>query len=142
MANEIREEYEVGHGKPPKGTRFKKGQSGNPKGRPKGSQNLSTILQQILKERVKITENGRVRKTTKAEAIFLQATNKAMAGKGGGFNDLLNALKAFGMEQPDDTVVPAPRERDKKVMVDLLRRLRESDAIENIQDAEPEENQR
>lgn len=31
--------YDVGYGKPPKDTRFKQGQSGNPKGRPKGSKN-------------------------------------------------------------------------------------------------------
>ena len=31
--------YDVGYGKPPKDTRFKPGQSGNPKGRPKGSKN-------------------------------------------------------------------------------------------------------
>ena len=36
--------YDVGYGKPPKATRFKKGQSGNPRGRPKGSRNKRPAL--------------------------------------------------------------------------------------------------
>ena len=44
--------YEVGYGKPPKHTRFQPGQSGNPRGRPKGTKNLKTDLEEELSERV------------------------------------------------------------------------------------------
>jgi Family of unknown function (DUF5681) len=53
---------DVGYGKPPQATRFKKGVSGNPKGRPKGSLNIATVFTKTLRERVVINEHGQ-RKT-------------------------------------------------------------------------------
>ena len=52
-------DYEVGYGKPPKAGRFKPGQSGNPRGRPKGTLNLKTDLQQELAERISVREGDR-----------------------------------------------------------------------------------
>lgn len=52
--------YDVGYGKPPVHTRFQKGQSGNPKGRKKGSKNLDTLVRQLLDERIPVnTPTGR-----------------------------------------------------------------------------------
>jgi Family of unknown function (DUF5681) len=48
------ENYRVGKGRPPRRTRWKKGQSGNPKGRPKGAKNLTTIFATILKHKVEV----------------------------------------------------------------------------------------
>jgi Family of unknown function (DUF5681) len=70
----------VGYGKPPKRTQFVMGQSGNPKGRPKGSQSFATILAKMGRERVKVIENGRTRYITKFEATMLQLVNKAASG--------------------------------------------------------------
>ena len=50
------EDYEIGYGRPPKQTRFKPGQSGNPKGRPRGRKNVHTILEETLYRPVTITE--------------------------------------------------------------------------------------
>jgi hypothetical protein len=71
---------EVGFGKPPKHTRFTKGRSGNPNGRPRGSRNASTLLDEALKERVSVSENGRRKKITKLEAILTQLVNRAAGG--------------------------------------------------------------
>ena len=49
----------VGPGNPPRHTRFKPGQSGNPNGRPKGSKNFATILQQQLTKKITITVDGK-----------------------------------------------------------------------------------
>src|SRR5882724_5648701 len=73
-------DYQVGYGKPPQHTRFKKGESGNPTGRPKGSKNLTTLLEKELKQRVMITENGRRRRITKQEAMVKHLVNKAVSG--------------------------------------------------------------
>jgi hypothetical protein len=80
MADEYKPEYAVGFGKTPRRTRFCKGQSGNPKGRPRGSKNLATMMEKVLKERVVISENGKRRRITKREALIKQLVNKAIAG--------------------------------------------------------------
>ena len=73
--------YEVGYGKPPRRTQFKPGQSGNPKGRPQGQRNLSTMLKEALNEKVTLREGDRTRKVPKALAIFLRILNNALQGE-------------------------------------------------------------
>src|ERR1700683_4792473 len=72
-------EDDVGYGRPPQATRFKPGQSGNPRGRPKGSVNLGTALNRTMRERIVIVEQGRRKTISKAEAIAKQAANRAVS---------------------------------------------------------------
>jgi len=72
--------YEVGYGKPPKHTRFAKGRSGNPKGRPKGSRNFSTIVRDALNMPVKIKDRYGEREVRAIEASVRQLAAKAAAG--------------------------------------------------------------
>src|SRR5208282_1497815 len=71
---------EVGYGKPPQATRFRKGQSGNPRGRPRGSRNFASLVEEALAEPVAINENGRRRKASKLQVIVKQLVNKAAQG--------------------------------------------------------------
>jgi len=73
-------EYEVGYKKPPTGARFEKGRSGNPKGRPKGSQNLATVIRRELLRPVRILENGKKRTVTRVGAVAAATAAKAMGG--------------------------------------------------------------
>jgi hypothetical protein len=79
--HEEEQDESVGYGRPPKQTRFKKGQSGNPAGRPKGALNLATILARILQEPVVVTEHGQKITITKLEAVIKQLTHQAMSGE-------------------------------------------------------------
>ncbi len=73
--------YTVGRGRPPMNSRFKPGQSGNPRGRPKGAKDLRTVLDAALGERVVVMENGRQRSYSKLELIIKQVVNKAAGGE-------------------------------------------------------------
>ena len=58
--------YDVGYRKPPKHGQFRKGRSGNPTGRKKGSHNLKTDLYDELFSKITISEGGRRRQITKS----------------------------------------------------------------------------
>ena len=68
-------DYEVGYKRPPAHSQFRKGQSGNPKGRPKGAKSFRTLAREALNEPVRVTENGRVRTLTKAAIGIKKVAN-------------------------------------------------------------------
>jgi hypothetical protein len=115
---------EIGFGKPPKRTQFKKGQSGNPRGRPKGKPNLATVLEKALREKVIINENGRRKIITTLEASVKQLVNKAAAGDPRAMQQL-TALARVGEERAADadTQKTAMTEVDHKVMEGVLKRF-------------------
>jgi len=116
--------YEVGFGKPPTQSRFKKGASGNPNGRPKGKRNLVTVLERTLRETIVIEENGMRRTVTKLEAAVKQLVNKAAAG------DLialrhLTALAKSADSQTVDAPTGQSEDADLKVLQGVLKRLKD-----------------
>jgi hypothetical protein len=114
----------VGYGKPPAKSRFQPGQSGNPKGRPKGSLNVTTILMKILRERVVITENGTRKTITKFEASLKQMVNKAASGDLRALTQLLPMI-AVAVEQSrteGSTSTEILKEREQEVLGNFLKR--------------------
>jgi hypothetical protein len=114
----------VGYAIPPKANQFKKGQSGNPKGRQKGSVGLSTIIRKSAKERVTVQENGTRKSMTKDEAAVKQLFNQAASGDHRAIKlmtDLMN-LHAAGTEPvpPRFTLTDA----DREVLIQMIARAR------------------
>ena len=119
---------EVGFGKPPRNTQFRKGVSGNPKGRPKGSKNVASILAMMARQRVRVTINGRVCHISKLEMVFMQLSNKAASGDLKAIRELLIAHRILAEPEPPAEASESFQERDTLVMKNMLNRIRSSDA--------------
>lgn len=88
-----------GYGKPPKEHQFKPGQSGNPKGRARGSRGLKTDLGAELRSRVTITENGKTRRATKQQVMLKSLVAKAAKGDSKAAAQVLAmTMQMFGIE--------------------------------------------
>ena len=72
--------YEVGRGRPPRATRWRPGQSGNLKGRPKGAKSLRRHLKEALDRTLAIQEKGKTRRITTREAIAITLVKRALQG--------------------------------------------------------------
>jgi hypothetical protein len=118
---------QVGYCKAPKHRQFVKGKSGNPRGRPKGSRNFATVLQDELKRRVPVTEDGKRKKITKREATAKQLANKAASGDLKAIPIVLNETRAYenaGAVDASTTEIVTPE--DQAVMESIVRRIREA----------------
>lgn len=73
--------YGVGYAKPPKETRFKKGVSGNPNGRPRKTPDLYTELTRVLLEPVTVTFECEPRRVTVQQALLLRLRGQALRGE-------------------------------------------------------------
>jgi hypothetical protein len=120
---EPKRDYDVGYGKPPKHSRFKPGQSGNPRGPKKGSRGLRKDLHKALGSTHSIRVNGRTITGTAQELAVIALTMRAAAGDIRANRQLFDlTMKIFG---PDDR----GRERgnlsslDQELFDRLMRRL-------------------
>lgn len=92
-------DYEVGRGKPPKHTQFKKGQSGNRNGRPKKDKDAAAALERVLDRKVTIQENGSRREIDFLEAIFYRQADRALKGSSKDLSEFLKILERFAPEK-------------------------------------------
>ena len=98
--------YEVGYRKPPRATQFKKGRSGNPRGRPKGALNLATDLAAELSEKVTVREDGRSRPISKQRALIKSLMAKALKGDTRAVAAVLALHARVVPEQPEPKAKP------------------------------------
>ena len=127
MPADPQRDYKVGYGKPPRHSRFTKGQSGNPRGRPAGAKNLKTLLNEALNEPVIVTENGGRRKVTKREAIITQLVNRSATADWRAIKILLDLVREIeGQSEPASPETSAFTAADEKVIEQLRARFFES----------------
>src|SRR5215469_4194622 len=127
--NQPEGEYKVGPGRPPLHTRFKKGQSGNPRG-PR-HKNLPALLVAALNEPVVVTSGGERRRITKREAVVAQLVDKSAGADLRATKMLLDMLQ--DIEKRAGTA-PAPEKSpftaaDEEVIENLLARLRRTASL-------------
>ncbi|MXU66596.1 DUF5681 domain-containing protein [Oceanomicrobium pacificus] len=114
-------EYEVGYGRPPKASQFKKGQSGNPKGRPKGAKGIRASLQRELEAKVTIREGNRQIRVSKAEAMVKRLSSNALKGDMKALALLLKLDSEQGARQEADVAEREPTGSLDPADLDMLR---------------------
>lgn len=123
--------YNVGYGKPPKHAQFKKGKTGNPKGRSKGHKNLATDLADQLDRRINVTSNGRRRSVTQQQAILIQLAARALQGDLKAATLLLNYRLYFEQRAKGEPASMPSLEEDRRILDRYFTRYRRSLDREN-----------
>ena len=119
--------YEVGYGKPPKSRQFKPGQSGNPRGRRKGTRNLRTYLREELSTRVTVNKDGKRRRLPKAALIASQLVNSAIKGNSRSIEYLMKLADMMEMEHSNEGSETAFSEAERKAVTAYLYSIKGAD---------------
>jgi hypothetical protein len=122
MSHDDERDYEVGYGKPPRHSQFKRGQSGNPRGRPAGSKNLGTLVSEALNEPVIVVENGGRRKISKREAIIKQLVNRSAKADWRAIKILLDIVRELESQIEPETAESSFSAADEKVIEQIKAR--------------------
>lgn len=91
-------DYPVGFKKPPKDKQFKPGQSGNPKGRPRGSRNFANVVRQATTAPVRVRRDGKSRTVPTQEAALMRLVEKALAGDHRALSELLKLAATYNVD--------------------------------------------
>jgi hypothetical protein len=110
--DEAERPYEVGYGRPPKDKQFKPGQSGNSKGRRKGSKSYSQIVKEVFCEELTIMENGRRLKVMALEVMLKKTRNLAISGK-------MDAQREAYKQVRDHLIVQLDKDAERAAVADM-----------------------
>jgi hypothetical protein len=114
-------DYTVGYRCPPKATQFTAGKSGNPKGRPNGSRPVGAILQEIIQQRVSVTENGRTRRIPVLEVMFRRLANDAMRSDQRAIKLLLSLVDRYAESSETALQLREMLAEDEAILAQYLR---------------------
>jgi len=94
------DDYKVGYGRPPLETRWRKGESGNPRKKPRRQETIVEMLDRLLLSPVNITLNGETKRVPSLEAIISQLQVKEMSGSASASRILLK-YRAFASQHAE-----------------------------------------
>ena len=104
-----------GYKRPPKASQFKKGQSGNPKGRPKGSKNNKTVFESLAATLIDGKLPGGKENVTLREGVIAKLASKALAGDARSMNKFIDTMQSY-----DDQNAHYCREAELRVIHHIL----------------------
>ena len=105
--------YEIGYRRPPTSSQFKKGQSGNKKGRPKGSKNFLTLLEHELSQTITVNENGKKKTISRMQAMVKRMVADALQGNLKSLMALVEILKRTGKFEENDSANQLPADYEE-----------------------------
>lgn len=118
----------VGYGRPPKAHQFAPGQSGNPKGRPPGSQNLRTMVVEELAQRISVREGGKKSTLTKGQILVKQVVADALRGSPKAIQTIIGLTGAdTGLDQQDNSKKLPVSQEEREILEALRKRLLPND---------------
>jgi hypothetical protein len=123
--------YVVGYGRPPKATQFAKGESGNPRGRPKGTRTVGAMLQEILRQKIAVTENGKTRRLPALEVILRRLANDAMRSEPRALKLLLALNDRYGESAQTDLHLNDILAEDKEILASFLNQTPRRDSTKS-----------
>ena len=129
----------VGYKHPPQHSQFKKGESGNPKGRPKGTKNLRTDLAEELTEKIIVTEGGQQLQVSKQRAMVKSMMAKAMKGDTSAAKALFNLVIGFEQVDSQERISLIMSDDDDEVMQAFKEKVRADILTESEADEDGEE---
>ena len=132
---------DVGYGKPPRHSQFKKGMSGNSKGRPRGTRNFVSDLRDELAEPVNVREGGSVSRVSSQRAALKKLRDKALKGDQRALDRMIALAERHGLEDAADEAESALSESDQKIIERFKKRaIEEHEAMKaDAADGEGEE---
>jgi hypothetical protein len=112
----------IGYGSPPEHTRWAKGQSGNPRGRPKGTANFATDLAAELSETIQISEGGKPKRITKQRALLKSLVTSGIKGDVRAAQLMMNWAAACNEQPEGGSALPPLGPDDLKLLKNFLER--------------------